>query len=392
MRQDNIKSPSINLFPLLAIALLSFGSMAMLFPVVPPFADSLGADVTQVGFLVSLQLYVAAALVVPVGMLSDRIGRRKLLIAGICLNFASFLAYLYSSNLGILAAARILGGLSNGALFPATSTLVVDMVPPEKRGQAMGSLTTASQAGSMLGPAAGGFILKHAGFQAVFLAAAVGAAVSLAVCLIKIRGRQISAAPVTNNKATFAWLINRRVLAGLLAISFIMFGLASVNTFLPLYGREIAIGVDRVGLIIATLYLGSVLTRLLGGWLSDRTGRSPVMLVGLGLGSAGIFFISEFATEAPLHLAGFLFGLGMGLALPASAALLADIAPFHMRGLALGLYSLAFFSGQAIAATGLGLVAPWIGFNGMYLATSIGMGAALVAVFVLTRKKSSLAS
>ncbi len=361
--------------------------MAMLFPVVPPFADSLGADVTQVGFLVSLQLYVAAALVTPIGMLSDRIGRRKLLIAGICLNLASFLVYLLSSNLGMLAAARVLGGLSNGALFPATSTMIVDMVAPEKRGQAMGSLTTASQAGSMLGPAAGGFILKHLGFQAVFLAAAVSAALSLAICLIKIRGGPISAAPASKNRAAFDWLIRRRVLAALLAISFIMFGLASVNTFLPLYGREIAIGVDTVGLIIATLYLGSVLTRLLGGWLSDRAGRSPVILTGLALGSAGIFFISSFVTEAPLHLAGFLFGLGMGLALPASAALLADVAPFHMRGLAMGLYSLAFFTGQAIAATGLGLAAPWIGFKGMYLATSIGMGAALVAVFALTRRK-----
>lgn len=313
--------------------------MAMLFPVVPPFADSLDADVTQVGVLISLQLYVAAALVAPVGMLSDRIGRGKLLTVGICLNLASLLAYLFSSSLGMLVAARILGGLSNGALFPATSTMVVDMVPPEKRGQAMGSLTTASQAGSMLGPAAGGFILKHAGYQAVFLAALAAAAVSLAVCLVKMRGGQASAAPAIKNKANFGWLVNRRVLAGLLAITFIMFGLASVNAFLPLYGRQIDIDVERVGLIIATLYLGSVLMRLLGGWLSDRAGRSPVILVGLGLGSAGIFLVSSFVSETPLHLAGFLFGLGMGLALPASAALLADIAPFQMRGLAMGMYS-----------------------------------------------------
>ncbi len=361
----------------------------MLLPVIPPFAASLGADVTQVGFIIALQLYVTAVLVAPAGMLSDRLGRKNLYVIGIILNLLSFIAYLFSSNLGILIVARVLGGLASGGTYPASSTLVVDAVPPEKRGQALGTLTTCTQLGSMLGPAAGGVMLKNFGYETVFAVAAGLMTLALVISLTRLKTVRAMPAPAGSQQKSFRWMGDKRAMAGFLAIVMVMVGLASLNSFLPFYGSEIGLDIDRVGLIIATVYLGSVLMRALGGWLSDRAGRAPVMIAGLAMAATGIFLTSLFASEVPLHVAAIVFGLGMGLTLPASAALLADVAPFPMRGLAMGLYAAAFHSGQAIGATGLGLMEPRTGFHDMYLIAAIAMGAMVLGVFVLTRRRAS---
>lgn len=377
----------MQLLPLYLLAFLVFGSIAMLFPVMPPFAASLGADVTQVGFIIALQLYVAGLLVVPVGIVSDRLGRSGFFIAGIALSLISQSMYLFSSNLPILIAARVVGGLAGGALYPASSSMVVDAVPAEKRGQALGTLTTCSQLGSMLGPAAGGIILKNYGYTAVFLSSLLVMALALVICLTRIKIRRPAAAQAGSRERGFRWLGERRNIAALLSILVAMVGVASINSFLPLYGPEIGIDIGRVGLIVGTVYLGSALMRATGGWLSDRAGRAPVMLSGLFLGAGGIFMVSLFATPLSLHLAALLFGLGVGLSLPASAALLADTAPPSMRGLSMGLYAAAFHAGQAFGATGLGYIVPAAGFKGMYLATAAAIAAALVAVVFLTGKQ-----
>ncbi|MBI4332385.1 MAG: MFS transporter [Chloroflexi bacterium] len=384
-----MKGASGSLFPICLLSFLIFGSIAMLFPVAPPFAASLGADVSQVGLVVAAQLYVAAILVAPLGMLSDRTGRKPLLLAGIGLNLASLPLYLFSAGLEMLVVARVVAGLASGALYPTCSGTVVDMVPAEKRGTALGWLTTSSQLGSMLGPAAGGFILKNYGYPAVFWTAMAVSALALAVCLTGIKAIRPPPTPPGQKKPSLGWLADRREVAALLSITFVMFGLASVNSFLPLYGAEIGIGIDRVGLIVATLYLGSVMTRALGGALSDRLGRAPVIVAGLSLMAAGVFLVSRFASETPLHFAGFVMGLGMGIALPPCGALIADIAPASMRGLAMGTYAVAFHAGQAIGATSLGMVAASAGFRNMYVVTAAAIAAALAAVFVLTRRADS---
>ena len=380
----SIKSNS--LFHLYLLAFLVFGSISMLFPVVPPFAASLGADLPEVGFIVALQLYVTGILVAPIGLLIGRLGRKNLFVAGMLLNIVSFSFYLFSSNLTLLIIGRVLGGLASGALYPASSTIAVDSVPPEKRGEALGLLTTSSQLGSMCGPAGGGFLLKYIGFRGTFITSIVLMAVAAFIAIRKLKLVNPASPAGSQPQLACNWIGNRSVIASLLSVLLINVGLASVNAFLPLYGVEITLGVDRVGLIIASLYLGSVLMRALGGWLSDRAGRAPVIMTGLLLCTLGILGFSVFVREIPLHLAALLFGLGMGLALPAGNALLADAAPFSMRGLAMGLYAAAFHAGQAFGSTGLGLVAAGAGFRNMYLTTAGAIVLALAMVFLLTRK------
>ncbi|MDP2718925.1 MAG: MFS transporter [Dehalococcoidia bacterium] len=371
--------------PVYVVGFLNFAAMTLLYPVMPRFADSLGATVTQVGIVVALQPYVAAVTQAPVGLLSDRIGRR-LLIFGFMIHLVCFLLYAVVTDIGLLMAVKAFNGLANAAFYPAASALVVDLAAKEKRGQALGLFATSTQLGNMAGPAMGGLILQHFGFQAAFLTSAGIALVATMFALSRMKLVRTGAL-AGGEKMTWGWLKTRRALASFLATMFIMVGIGSVISFFPLYGKEINIDVARVGFIIASIYLGSVLTRALAGKISDQVGRIPVILTGMLLCTTGVFLISRFTGVFPLHIAAFIYGLGLGSALPACAALIADVAPLSVRGFAMGLNSGSFNAGQAIGATTLGFVAASVGFASMYLVTTISLGTGILIVIFLTRGK-----
>ncbi len=376
----------VSLFPVYLIGFLSFTSMTLLYPVVPPYAVSLGGSVAQAGLAVAMQPYVAAVTQAPVGMLSDRVGRRKLLIAGILVYIVSYSLYLFTYNLGSLFAVRILSGLGNAAFYPAASALVVDIAPKEKRGAALGLFATGTQLGSMAGPALGGFLLQYYNFQMAFAASAIISVLGLVLALASTKNIDGGGGAIaTGEKMTFNWLWHKGALFSLLATLIIQVSIASVVSFLPLYGVQINISIARVGLIIATVYIGSVFLRFQAGRLSDKLGRMPVILGGMCLCAVGAFLFSFLTGEVPLHLAALLWGMGMGSALPACAALIADVAPLRLRGFAMGLNSGAFNAGMGLGSTGLGVLAEASGFPVMYLVTSITTAVTIAVIFLTTR-------
>ncbi len=383
------KSP-LSLLPVYFIGFLNFTSMTLLYPVMPPYAASLGGTVTQVGLAVALQSYIASLTQAPVGLLSDRLGRRTLLLAGILVYTFSYFAYLLTASFGALMVVRAINGLGNAAFYPAASALVVDIAPREKRGEALGIFATATQLGSMAGPALGGFLLQSFNFTVTFLASAVISIMGLLLAISRLKYLKPAAGIIViREKLSIRWLWDRDSLISLVATLLVMVAIASVISFLPLYGPDIQINMARVGLIIATIYVGSVLARIQAGRLSDKLGRMPVILVGLflcALGTSPFFFLT---TPVPMHLAALVLGIGAGSALPACSALIADRAPLRMRGFAMGLNSGSFNAGMALGATGLGVVADMAGFPRMYLVTTIILAISTLAIFLMTRNGPS---
>ncbi len=378
---------STSLLPVYLIGFLNFASMTLLYPVIPPYAASLGGTVTQVGIAVALQSYIAALTQAPVGLLSDRLGRRTLLLAGITVFIFSYFAYLFTSNFGELIIVRALNGLGNAAFYPAASALVVDIAPKERRGEALGIFATATQLGSMAGPALGGFLLQSFGYPVTFLTSAFISILGLSLALTRLKYlRRGDGAVHAMEKLSINWLWERGALISMAATLLVQVSIASLISFLPLYGTEIHISMSRVGLIIATIYIGSVLARIQAGKLSDKVGRMPVIQAGMflsALGTVPFFFVTA---PLPMHLAALVLGVGVGSALPACSALIADRAPLRMRGFAMGLNSGSFNAGMALGATGLGFVAEAAGFPSMYLATSAIVGISTLVIFLLTRK------
>jgi multidrug resistance protein len=161
-------SPLVIIFLTVFIDLLGFG---IIIPLLPFYAESYGANAFTVGMLgtsYSLMQFLFA----PVwGRLSDRIGRRPIILIGLVGSCASYLALALANSLALIFAARLIGGTA-GANIPTAQAYIADVTTPENRARGMGMVGAAFGLGFIFGPALGG-VLTHLGSTAPMWCASV---------------------------------------------------------------------------------------------------------------------------------------------------------------------------------------------------------------------------
>jgi EmrB/QacA subfamily drug resistance transporter len=135
----------------------------------PTLAQAFAASFQQVQWVVLAYLLAITTLIVSVGRLSDLIGRRRLLLAGIALFTTASLLCGGAHTLWLLIAGRAAQGIGAAVLMALSMAMVGDSVPKEKLGSAMGLLGTMSAVGTALGPSLGGMLIAGFGWRAVFL-------------------------------------------------------------------------------------------------------------------------------------------------------------------------------------------------------------------------------
>ena len=134
----------------------------------PTLAQAFNATFQQVQWVVLAYLLAITTLIVSAGRLGDLIGRKRLLLAGICLfTLASILCGI-APTLWLLIAARAAQGLGAALMMALTMAFVGETVPKAKLGGAMGLLATMSAMGTALGPSLGGVLIAGSGWQALF--------------------------------------------------------------------------------------------------------------------------------------------------------------------------------------------------------------------------------
>lgn len=159
----------------LSVALAALGT-SMANVVLPGLAQALGVSFQAVQWVVLAYLLSTTALVVGAGRLGDRLGRRRVLLAGLVLHGLGAAAAALSSELAMLVLARAVQGAGAAAMMALATALVSERVPRDQAGRAMGLLGTLSALGTALGPVLGGVMLQHLGWPSVF---AVGVPLSL---------------------------------------------------------------------------------------------------------------------------------------------------------------------------------------------------------------------
>ncbi len=378
----------VRLLPLFIVGLCGHIGWSILFPVVPLYADSFGASVAIVGLVVGVSSYVAALTMIPFGFLSDRVGRRVIMVVGLLASILAPLLYIVVSTPLQLILVRGIHGLAVASFIPPANALVVDMSPPERRGEALGWFTTAIMVGFIIGPISGGFLLNSFGFDAAFYACSASALIGLLFILPWLRRMPGKPVPMEAGESSWGWLWQRRAVGGLLTVLFIVFGSGTMVAFLPLYGGTMGITASQAGIIITAMYGSSALLRAPAGVLSDKIGREMVILCGFIISAAAIACFSFLTSFPLLMVAGIAFGFGMGLAMTASFALIADLASVNARGLAMGAANSSLQAGLAIGATAMGGVAAVAGFESMFGICGAVLAAGLIVVFFLVRHGS----
>ena len=390
-----VTGPAVELFrhgPFVRIMLTNFFFFGALngFLLLPLYIQQLGGDEAVIGLVQGF--YSAAGIVCQpvVGVLIDYLGRRFFMRLGVGLLVVSCALFVVSSPLPLLGVLRVLQGVAFSAFFVSNYIHVVEMVPVERRGWALGIFGLSGLVSTSLAPLFGELMIRRFGFPWFFAAATVIAGGALAVCwnVRDVRPAALGARPGTH--VIREGLLELRHMHMLLGFFFGL-GTGTIFTFLPTFGEFL--GVTSVGLFYTAYAGAAMLVRVAGGTLIDVRGRRAVIIPSMFVQTCAtcmlalVALLFRPALGLPvlpfLFLAGFLAGGAHGFLYPAMSALLMDVTPERRRGSAVGIFSSVFLVGNSIGAIVFGYVAHGLGYPVMWGALTLLLAVGFVASFRL---------
>ncbi len=341
-----------------------FSSTMAKSPALPLFIRSLGVPLSTVGYIAAASTIVGIVVSFPAGMLSDIIGRRRVILtAAVVFATAPFL-YLLVTAAWQLVLVRIYHGLATAILGPVALAAIADTFQ-SGRGERMGWYSSATMVGRFLAPLVGGLLILGNDFHWVYLADGVAGVLAL-LAAIRLPLASAPSEPLVEafrqqrgryGQEVRSVLRQPGILAtsGVEAVQYFAFG--ALETFLPIYWSEQLGYPDwKIGLLLAAQILAATLTKPVMGRLSDRYGRVRMIVLGLILGgiAAGTVALSSDYFVILVLMA--LFGLGLATVTASTAALVADLSPSKGRGGALGILSSIMDVGQASGPIATGIL------------------------------------
>jgi DHA1 family multidrug resistance protein-like MFS transporter len=367
-------------------------------PVLPILAQQIGATKDVIGWVAAASTVTGILASLPAGWLSDRVGRKPLILAAGFVFLTAPLLYFFINNPLQLAMVRVYHGLATAVFGPVALAYVTDLTPT-RRGERLGYYTSATLAGRALAPIAGGAILAWGAWQWVYaVCAAAGLLTLLGMTFLpaapaKIQSESQSTSPVaappqaTERIPVMVILRNPNILTTSLveAAQFLAFG--ALEAFLPIYA--LSVGVDKavIGLFFGAQVGVRTFVRPLMGKVSDQYGRKRQILVGLALTAVSMAFFPSTRSWVVMLVLSVFFGTGLSIAAAATSAFVADIAPQNGRGTALGMMSTIMDIGQSIGPVLLGNLLVVVSYQAGFASISAIVFAAMLAFALIAQEK-----
>lgn len=368
----------------------------MRIPVVPLFAKSFGANTAEVGMINSSFLFTAGLLSLPLGILSDRLGRKLLILCGLLISALTSVMLYFSGSAQQLMWIYVLFGMGLAAFAPTMMSFVADFSPITHLGRSYGWYTLAIYGGMSLGPAVGGMTAQRFGFLSVFLVSGILVFSLFWLVLFYLpRARHVLVnRPPRRNTRVVAkeFLGNTPLLACWMVTLGGCFGLGMFVTFIPLHAQGHGVSIGGIGIIFATQAVCNALSRIPFGQLSDKVARrSNLVIVGL-LGFAVCMFGFGLARSLGTFMV-FAAGLGisMGVAFTAVGALISEVVPADARGLAMGGYNSCIYFGMMLSSLAMGIIIERIGFKNSFFAVA-GVNLSAILFFYLMFNRAAAAA
>jgi multidrug resistance protein len=345
-----------------AVDLMGFG---IIIPLLPLYADSFGASPATIGLLFSSYALAQFALSPWWGKLSDRIGRKPVLMVTIAGSAVGSIVLALAGSIWMLFLGRIIDGMS-GASVAVARAAVADFSTPKDRVRLMGLLSAAFGFGFIIGPGIGA-LAALGGLSLPYYVAAVIALINLATVSLRVRETRPavqSESRVLPGPANRPKPIMRLVVLTFLGITafsgfeatFALLGQARLDMTAPIIAAVIA----AVGVVL------TVIQAVVVGPLARRIGETNLIRLGLSINVAG-FLITSIASTWPILALGLLgLAVGQGLTVPAVSSAIAGLSPRGGAGQMLGFQQsasgLARVVGPALGGVlfGAGIPLPYI--------------------------------
>jgi MFS family permease len=383
---------------LLASLLSRFSYQMARSPVLPRFAQDLGSSPELIGLIVAASTITGIFIKLPAGALSDILGRRRMMLLGSLFFALPPFLYPFITDASSLLALRFVHGFATAIFSPVASACVADLFQ-KGRGEKLGWFSSATDIGATLGPLVGGFILfSTASYSVTYLiVGALGCLPLLLVLRLPVEENR----PETKEGKPARWqefkkgileVLSSRLVIIASALEAAMYvGYGAFLGFFPIYAKELAYNDAAIGLIMGSQLTTTMLGKPLGGLLSDRIGRKPIILLGILLCAVIIPLIMRSQGFFALILLSCLFGLGVAIVTPSTTALVADLAKKGRMGSAMGVFGTIWDTGEAAGPILAGvLIATFSYFTGFLIIAALMV--IVAGIFALAVKDPTEAS
>jgi MFS family permease len=341
-------------------------------PVLPLFSGALGADDTVIGLVSAVSPLAGILFSFPVGVLSDHIGRRRLLITSGVVFLVAPLLYLLIIDPLWLIPARFFHGTATAILGPVISAVIAERFP-ETKGAMLGQYSSATLVGRTIAPLAGGIIIStfmiYPGLLPYRMVYVVAALAAIPVLVMTLMYRENRPAPpglpvISRFRESFVTFFSHAHLrATALADMATYFAFGAFETFLPLVLFSRGMSPFLIGIIFAVQVLIIAGTKPFFGKLADRFDKRVQIAAGLiilGCSVGAIPLASSFTLYLLVSAA---LGLGMSLSTVATSAYVADIAKKEQIGASMGALSSTMDIGHAAGPLVTGIIITAAGYT-----------------------------
>lgn len=353
-----------------AAALVAFSTFTDLLaysvavPVLPDLTTRLGASPELIGFLFASFGVTLIAVAIPMGIVSDRIGRRAPLVAGMAVLAVSTLCFAYAARLPWLFAARLMQGAADAIAWGVGFALIADLFGPSERGRVMGLVMSGSNLGFMLGPSIGGWLYEMGGARLPFLLVTVLAAAGGVgfLCL------EVPPPVAARERVPFGTLVRHPAVAACaLAVVTVSATFSMFEPVLALFlGTSLALSPGRVGLVFGLAAVASASLHPLYGRLADRFGGGRLMVAGTLVASAMMPLLGQAETFGEALALYLLLAAALSMVVTPSLSFMAEAgarAGAASFGVSYGLYNFAWGCGLLVGPAAGGVLYQRVGFG-----------------------------
>ena len=387
------------LFAIASSTVLVMAGQGVIGPVLPLFAKEFGVGAAVIGLTLSVFALSRMILNVPLGLLSDRYGRRILLVGGPLVTAGGMFGSGFAGSIEELLAWRFVAGAGSGMYMTGAMIYLADISTPDSRARFIGTNQGALLLGVSIGPAAGGLIAEGFGLRAPFHVVGVGALIAALYAYLRLPetshlGRTLwddepAGDGGPSDDRTWGDMVRSRDFGAvsLVTMSIFLTRAASRQTLVPLLSAA------RLGMspgVLGGIFTGMSLINMLliapASLAADRLGRKVVIVPSLLVTAVGLLLYAGAGTYTLFIVASVVTAAGAAVAGPAPAAYAADIAPPSARGLAMGLYRTTGDFGFVIGPPLLGALADRTSFGWGLTANAALLAVASLAFLVFARE------
>lgn len=295
-------------------------SLHVLLPALPAIADAMNVEPHAAQLLISLSILSIALGNLMVAPLSDRYGRRRIVLVALGLFVLGSAAGIVASSLDMLVVARVVQAFGGGAAMSVMRATILDHFGPARAAGALAATATAILVAPMLAPTLGGFILEWLDWRAVF---ALSGVLGFAVFLFASRNlRDARKADRAAGPSLRFWSSYRRLLASREYLAFLAFGACMVSMIYTFVTGAPYVAIDglgvspsRFGLLLFFPALASFAGFMIAARVTGRVGGQRMMRAGATIAFAGALSMALFAVAGVRHpLALFVPGMAIGFA------------------------------------------------------------------------------